>query len=169
MTVAEFEKLFWSTVESLPRDMVDCIKRYAAARITPEIHVTDSAVDQIQQRQGLDFVPAAMVEANGKWFFAFRPMLLSAPESVFQTIIRHEVLHAFLYAVNGMPTPGAEERYFDNEKRLEAEYARQGLKPACEADRIENLICLMNDEFGGDETAAREWVIVRRLANSPPR
>ena len=165
MTTEEFSKLFWGTVNTLPKDLRECLTRYAQECVTAHLFVNDQAVFRLERKLGLDFVPAAMLEEGATWTFAFRPMLMDAPQQVFETIIRHELLHAFLYAVNGMPTREAADRYEIFQRQLEAKYAAEARQPLSEANRMEDLIALMNEEFGGDEKAAREWVI----ANKPSR
>jgi hypothetical protein len=169
MTTAEFSAFFWSTVNTLPQEMRNCLTRYAQECVTAELFVNDQAVFRAEKRMGLDWVPAIMEERNGYWTFAFRPVLLDAPKEVFETIIRHELLHAFLYAVNGMPTPEAAKLYKRFQERLEAKYAAAGRQPNSDYHRQEELIELMNEEFGGDEKVARDWVIANRQFREPDR
>lgn len=158
MLPSEFQPFFWATVNTLPREVRECITRYATECVTAELFVNDQAVFRAERKLGLPWVPAVMYEHNGFWTFAFRPLLLNAPPEVFRTIIRHELLHAFLYAVNGMPTDAAVGRYEGFKKRLDEKYDAEGRQPTSDYERQENLIELMNEECGGEEKAARAWV-----------
>ena len=85
-------------------------------------------------------------------------LLETAPENVIRTIVRHEMIEGFLISVehSGVKaTSEATERYKSALLQIGKE---NGVEVAKSYNITEDLVCFINDQWGGDENCAKAWV-----------
>lgn len=159
MTHPEFQSLFDGIFHSLPDYAKDAISRYIATGATSEILIDNDAADKMEAK-GTQVPAAALLDSPPRWYFVFRPFLLvQCPKDILSTIVRHEMAHAFLIAVERCPTPES-KREVDRYRRLVDSLSTLIALPD-KYDMTEDLISIINDDWGSDEMAAKTWLQAR--------
>jgi hypothetical protein len=157
MTEPQFQNLYDEVFGAIPQYAKDCILGYANVQnIHPEILINDEPVNLAEKKKHIDAPAGLLLATDTNWHFAFRPYILNAPRDVLSTIIRHEFIHGFLISAEKLPMPAAKSALEKYNKQIEQTCAMGGIPVPQSIE--EDLVCLINDDWGGNEMKAKEWV-----------
>lgn len=162
MTDEVFQKVFDEVFASIPSYAKDAITSYVGRFVQSEILVSDDCANQAQKTKDIPVPASLLLATDTHWHFVFRPHVLTAPIEILKTIIRHEIVHGFLISVERIQSDTAQKAVDDYKAQVEKVCRLAGIPvpPSYEED----LVCIINDDWGGDEIKAKEWV---RLNNKP--
>lgn len=156
MTDIEFQAVIDEVFASIPSYAHDVINTYCQQFIQSEFLVSDERADEAAKSKAIDIPASFLLATDTHWHFVFRPHVLNAPCDVLKTIIRHEIVHGFLISVAHVPSGAAKKALNGYKMQIEAICKRAGITVPLSYE--EDLVCIINDDWGGDEMKAKEWV-----------
>jgi hypothetical protein len=154
----EFQNRFDEVLHGAPDYAKSSITEYIATGIKCEILISDEAADKAQKVKKIDIPAAHLLATDTNWHFVFRPFLLDAPGDILRSIIRHEIIHGFLISVECLPTQAAQAEVNKYKQRLGDLQKKFKIELPEGYDMTEDLVCTINDDWGGDDLAAKKWL-----------
>lgn len=158
MSDEEFQGFFNELFDKIPAYAKESITNYVKKFIKSEILVSDEAVNMAEQSKKIVAPAALLLATDTHWHFAFRPRILKAPKDVISTIVRHEIAHGFVISVERLPSKEAQGVIRQHKNTLETIRKQAGLQLPDAYDITEDLISIINEDWGSDEDAARKWL-----------
>ena len=154
MTDSEFKTIFDEVYFSLPNYVLESIRLYSEKGIFVEVLFSDAPVDMAERKFKRGCPSAFLLITDSSWSFAFRPRVADAPQDILTTIIRHEIIHAFLVAAENTHLRNSRIAVQDFERQLRL--ADPSYKTDSALRKEEKLTSFINKSWGGIEDEARK-------------
>lgn len=158
MTNDEFQMLFDAVFHGIPDYAKSSITEYIKKSVRSEIVISDEAANKAEKTSGVDIPSAHLLATDTNWHYVFRRFLLDAPKDILESIIRHEIIHGFLISVERLPTEVARKQIDKYKQGLETILREKRIELPKSYDITEDLVCVINDDWGGDDVGAKEWL-----------